>query len=452
MFCCLYKWVDTGRDQMKLYLFESNTCAAAILAFTAGILGCGSNTAIEDGPDTNQHDPGEALTYVEVEGGEYPYCTEPEASVDLDGDGWGQQVISQEEEICVVEMGDMDPNAPTVEKLDIAESLVNDNATETTRAVYSYLKSVFGKQVLSGQQDLTWKDSTDMFQRVVNDTGLAPAIMGYDFMNYTVADGQGWSGLTQTEEAIAHWELGGLVTFNWHWRDPSGETLEFYTESTGFRIPMDGDQLDRESEAFAQMEADVDRIAQELKALQDADVPVLWRPLHEASGGWFWWGATRDDSVQPANAQIALWKYLYDRLTNHHELNNLIWVWNGASADWYPGDRYVDIVGEDIYGDAQDYGSKLPKFNEAVEYPDSEKKMVALTENGTIPHPDNIKEDGAWWLYFVTWNDGDSEEGVTNSSNFWTGEYYNEDAHKVEVYNHELVITLDELPDFYSEH
>lgn len=427
-----------------------NFYATVILASTLGVSGCGSD-AVENDPNGNQGSPEESLTYVQVEGLDYPYCTESEASVDPDGDGWGRQVIGQLEKTCVVEKGDMDPNATIIEKLDIAENLVNDNATETTRAVYSYLKSVFGKQVLSGQQDLTWKDSTDMFQRVVNDTGLAPAIMGYDFMNYTMAEGEAGSGLMQTEEAIAHWELGGLVTFNWHWRDPSGETIEFYTDSTDFRIPMNGDQLDKESAAFASMEADVDIIAGELKVLQEAGVPVLLRPLHEASGGWFWWGASREDSVHPADAQIALWKYLYDRLTNEHELNNLIWVWNGASGGWYPGDQYVDIIGEDVYGEALDYGSQLSRFNEAVEYPNSEDKMVALTENGTIPHPDNIQDDGAWWLYFVTWNDGDSEAGVTNSGNFWTGEYYNENAHKVEVYNHELVITLDELPDFHSE-
>ena len=74
--------------------------------------------------------------------------------------------------------------------------------------------------------------------------------------------------------------------------------------------------------------------------------------------------------------------------------------------------------------------------------------MVALSENSYIPDPDKIATDGAWWLWFMTWNDSDTAAGVTSADNFWTGEYYNTNAHKTKVYNHLNVITLDELPAF----
>ena len=61
---------------------------------------------------------------------------------------------------------------------------------------------------------------------------------------------------------------------------------------------------------------DIDAIAEQLKRLQDAGVPVLWRPLHEASGGWFWWGNAG------AEAYKELYVLLYDRLTNHHDRGN----------------------------------------------------------------------------------------------------------------------------------
>jgi mannan endo-1,4-beta-mannosidase len=76
-----------------------------------------------------------------------------------------------------------------------------------------------------------------------------------------------------------------------------------------------------------------------------------------------------------------------------------------------------------------------------------QNRIVALTENGEIPDPDKCKNDKAMWSWFMTWNDGGSAEGQTTSGNFWTGEYHNTNAHKTKVYNHELVITLDELPD-----
>lgn len=73
---------------------------------------------------------------------------------------------------------------------------------------------------------------------------------------------------------------------------------------------------------------------------------------------------------------------------------------------------------------------------------------MALTENSNIPDPDKMAEDGAWWLWFVVWNDGTGEEGVSNSNNFWTGDYYNTLAHKQHVYNHPRVLTLEDLPAF----
>lgn len=326
----------------------------------------------------------------------------------------------------------------------MAEDLVSPNASDRAEAVYDYLRSVWGSKVLSGQQDLTWRDSIDMYQRVLDDTGKAPAIMGYDFMNYSFNNGD---GLQQTEEAIEHWERGGLVSFAWHWRDPSGTTSAFYTSETAFQIPVANGQLDTQHPHFNKIQDDIDAIAAELRTLEEAGVVVLWRPLHEAAGGWFWWGRSRTDDISSAYAQVLLWRHLFDRLANYHGLSNLIWVWNGQSADWYPGDAYVDIVSMDIYDGARNYESQIERFNEAKAFP-LQQKMVALSETSNIPDPDEIATDGAWWLWFMVWNDTDTEAGVTHSGNFWTGEFYNTSDHKNKVYNHDTVITLDELPAF----
>jgi len=92
---------------------------------------------------------------------------------------------------------------------------------------------------------------------------------------------------------------------------------------------------------------DIDTMARKLKQVQDAGVPVLFRPLHEAEGGWFWWGA---EGPEPC---VRLYRLLYDKFTNEYGLNNLIWVWTSydyeTSAAWYPGDDVVDIIGYDKY-------------------------------------------------------------------------------------------------------
>lgn len=309
-----------------------------------------------------------------------------------------------------------------------------------TQAVRDYLLGIWGKSIIAGQSDLTWKDPVDMAGRVHADTGKYPALMGYDFMNY---DGSEHDGQHQTEEAIAWARKGGLVSFHWHWRIGNGK---FYaheadaTRNTPFTIPMD-----KNSAGYRQLDAGIDRVAAELKRLQDAGVPVLWRPLHEAAGGWFWWGRKRVDGVDPAAAYIQLWRHMHDRLVNVHGLRNLIWVWNGQDPAWYPGDDVVDITGYDIYDktDKQTYGSQLQTYLKTRHG----GKPVALTETSYIPDPDKMAADGAWWLWFMVWNDAGGP-AVTDPDNFWSGEYYNTAAHKKKVYNHPNVITLDRLPKF----
>ncbi len=101
---------------------------------------------------------------------------------------------------------------------------------------------------------------------------------------------------------------------------------------------------------------DIDAISEQLKILQDNNVTVLWRPLHEASGGWFWWGCRGKDAYQ------WLWNLMYERQTHYHKLNNLIWVWNGQDPDWYVGDDRCDIIGEDVYADARNYDAQAMRF------------------------------------------------------------------------------------------
>ena len=345
---------------------------------------------------------------------------------------------------------------------------VDAAATEKTKSIYTYLRSILGQKTLTGQQDLTWKDSIDMAERVFNDTGKYPALMGFDFMNYGMT--ASWvEGVKQTEEAIAFANKGGLVTFAWHWRDPAllntGKVNEAYfyvpsantRENTDFTIPMANGALDTASPAYAQINAGIDLIAVELKKLRDANVTVLWRPLHEASGnngsGWFWWGRTRTDNAPQVFAQILLWRHMYERLVNYHGLHNLLWVWNGQNAAWYPGDDVVDILSQDIYDgtDNKTYKSQIAIYTQVRKY-SFEAKLIALSENSFIPDPDKIAADGAWWLWFMTWNDGNFDNTTlasgTHQDNFWSGEFYNTNTHKIHVYGHNNMITLDELPEF----
>ena len=327
----------------------------------------------------------------------------------------------------------------------VSAELVNKNATAEAKSLYKYLCDSYGSVILSGQV-CDGGYSGKEFKAIYGETGKYPAILGLDMMDYTPSRTALGAGSTAVDKAIAFDKKGGIVTFCWHWNAPtsylkSGSDPDtgnprwwggFYTRNSDFDIAkvMNGS----DSEGKKLLDADIKEIAAQLKKLENAGVPVIWRPLHEASGGWFWWGA------KGADAYKKLWVYLYEQLTYTYKCNNLIWVFNGQSADWYPGDEYVDIIGEDIYPGQKVYAPQSAKFTEALEYSGA-NKIVALTENGCIFDIDRAVETNTMWAWFCTWGG----EFAVNGSSY--SEKYTEKSILKKAYASKYVITLDELPN-----
>ncbi|MFC5651903.1 glycosyl hydrolase [Paenibacillus solisilvae] len=323
--------------------------------------------------------------------------------------------------------------------------LVDSNAAPYTRRLMNYLCDSYGHRILSGQE--TGGSNPPELEVIKRETGKLPAIRGLDFIDYSPSRLPFGSTSQETEEAIAWWRDGGIVTFCWHWNAPTDLINQpnkmwysgFYTYATEFDLAKALEN--QESEAYRLILRDIDAIALQLQILQEHEVPVLWRPLHEAAGGWFWWGA------KGAEACIQLWRLMYKRLTVHHQLHNLIWVWNGQGKDWYPGDDVVDIIGEDIYGGPRFYSSQYGRFHDALSYTTA-NKIIALTENGTIPDPDLLEQDEAAWAWFCTW----AGEFVWKET---SGERTYSDKHTEvnmlrKVYSHSKVVTKDHLPNLQT--
>ena len=133
---------------------------------------------------------------------------------------------------------------------------------------------------------------------------------------------------------------------------------------------------------------------------------------------------------------------MYDKLTNEYGLDNLIWVWTGytspASSEWYPGDDVVDIVGYDKYNcaDGEPNLSSIASTFYSLVQSTNGQKMVAMSENDSIPSLENLENDKAAWLYFCPWY-----------MNYLTSEQNNPVDNLVEIYKSDYCITLDELPD-----
>lgn len=322
----------------------------------------------------------------------------------------------------------------------IKPELINKNADDNTKRLMSYLCDNYGENFISGQYCNTGINGAEIKCIMSENGGKIPAILGLDFIDMSASRVENGTKSNVTQFAINFDSEGGIVTFCWHWNAPSkyitGAWYKgFYSDNTDINLKkiMDGE----DTEGYDLLMQDVDTIAKELQKLEDAGVPVIWRPLHEASGGWFWWGNSGPEAYKK------LWKLLYDKLTNEYGLNNLIWLWNGQSAEWYPGDEYVDIIGEDVYPGERVYTSQINKYLEAVNY-STEKKMVVMSENGCLFDPDLAKRDGAMWGFFANWGqDFVIKNELVNSYS----DKYNEPEMLEKVYNHELVITLDELPD-----
>lgn len=326
----------------------------------------------------------------------------------------------------------------------ITSSLVNKNSTANTKKLYSFLKDSYGKYVITGQQCDGGINGNE-FKAIKNLTGDYPALLGLDMMDYTPSRTALGASSSAVEKAIEFANKGGIVTFCWHWNapteylnstanSPDGWWGGFYTQSSKFDIAKVMNGQDAKGKKL--LDRDIKELAKQLKRLEKAGVPVIWRPLHEGSGGWFWWGAKGSDAYKK------LWKYLYKELTNTYGCNNLIWVYNGQSADWYPGDEYVDIVGEDIYPGNHVYDPQVSRFRQAINY-GSKTKITALTENGCIFDIDSAVSINALWSWFMTWGG----EFTVNGSNY--SEKYTEKSVIKKMYASKYSLTLGSLPKIY---
>ena len=191
----------------------------------------------------------------------------------------------------------------------------------------------------------------------------------------------------------------------WHWNVPkkADSGIDDYTATmseTDFnaqKVTEDG------SWENGIVKADLEKVAVMLKQLQAAKIPVLWRPLHEAAGQFFWWG--RD-----ADSFKALWVMMFNYF-KEQGLDNLIWVWTSENKDdaaWYPGDEYVDIIGRDLYGKTVEecaeefkaltelYGDRMIALTECGYYADGEKSEPI----GDISAQWNA---GVFWSWFMPW-------------------------------------------------
>ena len=284
-------------------------------------------------------------------------------------------------------------------------TLVDPDATPAARRLLQRLVDDYGSTTRSGV--VTQEDA-----RFVYDcTGVWPAIMGGDLMDFSPSRLPFGTGAScSPKQLIDDAKAGFIITLMWHWNAPTqllnthykkdGVDVDaswyrgFYTNATTFDV---ADALAHpDGEHYRLLLRDIDAIAAQLKKFDAAGVPILWRPLHEGDGGWFWWGAKGPDAFK------GLWSLLHDRLTRVHHLHNLIWVYAGTTQwDWYPPADQFDVIGVDHYTtDRNDLGFATWI---ALQSRWGDRKLLALTEFGGVPDIAAMRRLGIRWSYFASW-------------------------------------------------
>lgn len=259
--------------------------------------------------------------------------------------------------------------------------LVDIQATSETVKLYEFLKQESGKHLLFGAHNTNisgrdWKDVSASQKRsdVQAAVGDFPAIFSFDF---------NW-GFQRLNNSVQHAHSeGGIITFSWHaWNLSTGKNFYDTSGNVMSRILPGGDLNN-------QFKVQMDSIANFANHLKHAgkSIPIIFRPFHENTGSWFWWGSKH--CTPEVYKQV--WQYTVQYLRDEKGVHNFLYAYSPSKPAQldietyetrYPGDEYVDIIGFDYYG-PDDYSEELlENCRLVVGLAKERNKVAAITETG----------------------------------------------------------------------
>lgn len=252
------------------------------------------------------------------------------------------------------------------------------------------LSSMIGQdKVMFGHQDTylygrTWKvdqNATGFDRSDIKDVaGSYPAVYGMDLGGIELdspynIDNNDFSQMRAS--AVAHHQRGGIITFSWHPRNPltGGDTWDNKSNEVVSSILPGGEK----HEMFMDWLSKAADYLGSFKTDNGSMIPIIFRPWHEHTRDWFWWG----QNLCTREQYIALWKMTYDYMTNDRGFDHLVWAYSpdagGLTDDnfgeKYPGDDMVDLVGIDFY-----------QFETNENYIERTRHCLALTEKFAREH------------------------------------------------------------------
>ena len=281
---------------------------------------------------------------------------------------------------------------------------VDPDATRQTKALFANLRSVAQQHILFGHQDalaygVMWKEWHRRRSDVMDACGHYPAVFGWEIGKL----GQRDISIDTVEFlALRRWiseayRMGGINTISWHVDNfLTGGSSWDVGENVVAAILPGGDRHDAYIERL-------DVLADFFHSLRvgfviKRRIPIIFRPFHEHTGSWFWWGQPHCTPEQYRE----LWQFTVRYLRDVRKVRNVLYCYSTDIfqdeehyLECYPGDEYVDIMGMDDYHDVKpenDPAELTRRLRILVELAEARGKVPALTETGLSGIPET-----SWW-------------------------------------------------------
>lgn len=283
---------------------------------------------------------------------------------------------------------------------------IDPQATAETRNLFRNMMRIAPKTVLFGHQNTlaygtSWQDQDDTGpdrSDVKDVVGDFPAVYGWDLMDAVdsqhLRGGRGIGADRLRSYVVRAHARGGINTFSWHMDNPATGGDAWDQTPAVHRILPGGD---RHAAYLAQLDAAADFFLS-LKDRNGRPIPVWFRPFHEQTGDWFWWGKGH---AAPEDFK-ALWRFTVEHLRDRRGVHNLLYAYSTDVFDdangyfeFYPGDGWVDLLGFDDYHSIAPTGSErvfARRLRLVVRWARERGKLAAVTETGLEAIP--VRN---WW-------------------------------------------------------
>ncbi|MBX2953307.1 MAG: beta-mannosidase [Leadbetterella sp.] len=298
--------------------------------------------------------------------------------------------------LCILLMG-LGANAA-------GQELMDSKSSQLTHTLYTKLAAQQGKKIMIGHQDATaygiaWRNEPCQSD-IKKVTGQFPAVYGWDMGHLELGDSLNIDHIPFAairQMMIDGYNRGGVNTVSWHLKNPftGGSSWDVSSDKVVRSILPGGEK----HELYKTW---LDRLAHFFKSVKNVNgepIPILFRPFHEHSGSWFWWGR---NLCTPEDYK-ALWHFTVSYLKDVQNVHHLIYVYSpdfvSTEKDYFerfPGNEYVDILGLDLYhrggGEtAQKYISDVSRILKFLAgYAEKHGKLYTFSETGAegIPMKD----------------------------------------------------------------